>query len=92
MSDSYGRRKFSGARRLLVATIGAATVSYAGCGEDTMTLVANLMAAPFMPPQDGQAGSGGSPQVSNPKGPGEPPAAEADQDGGVGGRDLGSQQ
>jgi hypothetical protein len=82
-------RKLVGARRLLIATIGAATVNYAGCGDETMTLVANLMAAPFMPPQAG----GGSPQVSNPGDlAGASGAPAEDQDAGVGERDLGSHQ
>jgi hypothetical protein len=47
-------RKLLGARRLLVATIGAATVQFAaGCANSS---VANLMAAPGRP----ESGSGGS--------------------------------
>ncbi|HKP56651.1 MAG TPA: hypothetical protein VJV78_08025 [Polyangiales bacterium] len=76
-------RKLAGARRLLVATIGAATVNYAGCGDDTMTLVANLMAAPFMPPPaGGGAGTSAPPVVPNSS---QLPAI--DQDGGVAGGD-----
>jgi hypothetical protein len=78
---------------LLIATIGAATVNYAGCGDDTMTLVANLMAAPFMPPRDGEAGRSAPPSGSNPEGLAgapEAPAVDTDQDGGVDERDLGS--
>jgi hypothetical protein len=89
-------RKLVGARRLLIATIGAATVNYAGCGDDTMTLVANLMAAPYMPPQDGEAGRNAPPDVSNPEHLAGAPATPAtpgtadDKDGGVGGEgDLG---
>lgn len=80
-------RRLVGARRLLVATIGAATVNYAGCGNDEMSLVANLMAAPFMPPPNGgEAGRGGPPVVPNPDGFASVPPA-ADQDGGVPGDD-----
>jgi hypothetical protein len=49
-------------RRLLVATIGAASVQFAtACegGENIGTFVANLMAAPFVPPP-GAAGEGGA--------------------------------
>jgi hypothetical protein len=85
-------RKLVGARRLLIATIGAATVNYAGCGDDTMTLVANLVAAPYMPPQDG--GSGGPPIGTNPNGLAGRAAPETPdpdgQDGGTGEGDLGS--
>ena len=85
-------RKLLGARRLLIATIGAATVNYAGCGDNTMTLVANLVAAPYMPPQDG--GSAVPPVGTNPSGlagayaPPEAPDPDG-QDGGTEG-DLGS--
>lgn len=48
-------RKLPAARRLLVATIGAATVQFlAGCGKSS---VANLMAAPGAP-EAGRSGSG----------------------------------
>jgi hypothetical protein len=86
-------RKLVGARRLLIATIGAATVNYAGCGDDTMTLVANLMAAPYMPPQDGEAGRDAPPDMSNPEGLAGTPASPGptdDKDGGASGEgDLG---
>src|SRR5688500_105526 len=51
-------QRFPGRRRLLVASIGAATIHYAtACadGNGLRTVVANLMAAPRMPP----AGAGG---------------------------------
>jgi hypothetical protein len=49
-------------RRLLIATLGAATVNYvAGCGSDTFfTSVANLMAPPIMPPAAGTGGTAGT--------------------------------
>jgi hypothetical protein len=84
-------RKLVGARRLLIATIGAATVNYAGCGDDTMTLVANLMAAPFMPPPD--AGPHVAPNPSGLAGSQATPATPIDpdaQDGGTGESDLGA--
>lgn len=89
-------RKLVGGRHLLIATIGAATVNYAGCGEDTMSLVANLMAAPYLPPQDGAAGATAPPDVSNPSGLAgagafRRPEATDTQDGGVEG-DLGSRR
>jgi hypothetical protein len=45
------------ARRLLVATVGAASVTFSACADELSTYVANLMAPPFMPPAGG-AGSG----------------------------------
>jgi hypothetical protein len=88
-------RKLAGARRLLIASIGAATVNYAGCGDDTMTLVANLMAAPFMPPQgDGGAGRSAPTAGSNPEGAAgvpaiSPPPNTEDMDGGTNEGDVG---
>jgi hypothetical protein len=64
--------KRNGARRLLIATIGAATVNYAaGCGDATFTSVANLMAPPILPPASGtggdaSVGAAGEPGIANP--------------------------
>jgi hypothetical protein len=62
-AGSVPRKRLS-ARRLLVATIGAATVNFtAGCrGALQSTSVANLMAAPYMAPpdQNGDAAVAGS--------------------------------
>jgi hypothetical protein len=56
-------RKPPGARRLLVATIGAASVQFAtGCdGENFGTFVANLMAAPYVPPPASSGAGAGAP-------------------------------
>jgi hypothetical protein len=48
------------ARRLLVATIGAASVTFAGCGEKFGTFVSNLMAPPFMPPASAHGNAAGA--------------------------------
>jgi hypothetical protein len=57
---SAPRKRFD-ARRLLIATLGAATVNYVvGCGSDTLfTSVANLMAPPILPPAGGSDGAAG---------------------------------
>jgi hypothetical protein len=73
-------RKLVGTRRLLIATIGAATVNYAGCDHDiTMTSVANLIAPPFMPQQDGGPKGGGAGYV--PSQDWNPPAQPSDDAG-----------
>jgi hypothetical protein len=61
-------RRLPAARRLLVATVGAATVYFApGC--DGGSAVANLMAPPFLP-QSGTGGQGGGAGVSGQGGSG----------------------
>lgn len=57
-------------RRLLIATIGAASVNYAtGCEDVYGQSVANLMAPPFMPPGPSERdASAPPPEVSNPDG------------------------
>jgi hypothetical protein len=82
--------KRNGARRLLIATIGAATVNYAsGCGDTMFTSVANLMAPPILPPASGTGGHGavgaaGEAASANPK-PIKPdhPAAANGEDAGA---------
>jgi hypothetical protein len=61
------RKRFD-SRRVLIATLGAATVNYAvGCGSDTLfTSVANLMAPPFLPPASGNGGTGGESGIDGP--------------------------
>jgi hypothetical protein len=61
-------RKLPRARRLLAATIGAATIQFVGgCKSNELNTVANLMAPTGRPAQriDGQQGSAGFQLVSN---------------------------
>jgi hypothetical protein len=87
---SAPRRGFT-ARRLLIATIGAATVNYAmGCGGDTLfTSVANLMAPPMLPPASGTGGVGG---LNNPTPTGAAGVTASDADGGAKDEDAGARR
>jgi hypothetical protein len=81
-------RKLPNARRLLTATIGAATVQFAaacGGGENVVTVVANLMAPPFVPqPSPGASGPGGAAGESGAAGEGGA-AGQSGAAAGVGG-------
>jgi hypothetical protein len=93
---SVPRKRFD-PRRLLIATLGAATVNYvAGCGSEPFyTSVANLMAPPFVPPASGNGGTGGESGIDGPVPPPVAGSPASDADAGTRvhpGEDAGAQR